>query len=129
MKSYTVSPPPRTSSFSLAALFFLLALAAVLLAILLPALRTRAEQQIGGLKFAGAALGVGFFASVLGGMIGLFHYRRLRGLGWGVLTGLLTGICIGPVVLSHHYDQVVATCLGGSVLLVALAILYRLHES
>lgn len=129
MKPDRATPPPRTSSFSLAALFFLMACAAVLLAILLPALRTRVEQQIGGLAFAGAAFGVGVFASILGGMIGLFHYRRLRGLGWGVLTGLLTGICVGPVVLSQHYDQVMATCLGGSLLLVMLAILYRLYES
>jgi hypothetical protein len=129
MKTTTTSPPPRSSSFSLAALLFLLACAAVLLAILLPALQTQAEQQLGGITLVGTAAAVGLLASVLGGLIGLFHYRRLRGLGWGILTGLLTGICIGPVVLSDHYGQVVATCLGGSVFLVTLAIFYRLQES
>ena len=129
MNSKAPSTSARTSSFSLAALLFLLACAAVLLALLLPALQTWNEQQLGPYTFVSTALSVGAFASVLGGLIGLFHYRRLRGLGWGLLAGLGTGICVGPVVLSDHYGQVVVTCLGGSLLLLVLATVFRFQDS
>ncbi len=117
-----------TSSFSLAALFFLMACLAVLLAVLLPGVQALSERQVGVSQFVSSSLVVGAFASLLGGMVGLFHYRRLRGLGWGLLTGLVVGLCVGPVVLSRHFGQVVVASLGGSVLLLVLATAYRLQQ-
>ena len=116
------------SGFSLAALFFLMACMAVLMAVLLPGVQTLGEPQVGKMQFVASSLVVGAFASLLGGTVGLFHYRRLRGLGWGLLTGLVVGLCVGPVVLSRHFEQVVIACLGGSILLLILATVYRLQQ-
>ena len=74
------------------------------------------------------SVGVGLLGAVLGGLIGLFHYRRWHGLSYGLLTGFVVGACVGPVLTSQNYGQIVATCLGGSLLLVILASVYRLRE-
>ena len=118
----------RASSFSLSSLFFLIAGLAVLLAVSIPALQTLKQRQIRLEVFLSTALGVGCFAGMLGAMVGLFHYRRWRGLGWGFLTGLAIGALVGPLVWSQNYGQIVTTSLGGSCLLLILAVLFRAHD-
>lgn len=118
--------PTRNSSFSLVAIFYLTALICVLLAI---AVQATTPPRASPDRIAMEAAGTGILGGVLGGLIGLFHYRRLRGLSWGLLTGSVVGVCIGPVLSSRHYGQVMAACLGGSLLLVFLASVYRLNQN
>jgi F0F1-type ATP synthase assembly protein I len=101
---------------------------AVLLAISIPAVRTLTQHQVRARVFLEASLIVGGLTSILGALIGLFHYRRWRGLSWGLLVGAVIGVCVGPLVLSREYGQVVGSCLGGSLLLLILAVLFRARD-
>ena len=65
---------------------------------------------------------------ITGAFVGLFHYRRLLGVGLGILTGSVIGIIVGPVILSPNYSEIMATCLGGSVLLLVLGFVCRVLD-
>ena len=83
------------SGYPLSALFVLLAACAVVSALLAPVARALVAkvvtvEQVAVTSFVGLLL-----VGLVGGVIGLYHYRPLRGVGWGVLTGGIIGALIG----------------------------------
>jgi hypothetical protein len=107
------------TGYPLSALFVLLAACAVVSALLTPVVhavvaKTLTIEQVAVASFIGAIL-----VAKIGGVIGLYHYRPLRGAGWGVLTGGIIGTFIGPVVLAppEAMGQLVTVSIGGSIVL------------
>jgi len=63
---------------------------------------------------------------LLGAIIGLYHHRRARGFGWGILTGGGIGMVMGPVVLSPQSafpSLLTMSVAGATVILVVSAML------
>lgn len=97
----------------------LLAACAVVSALLAPVARAvvtkhATVEQVAFASFVGAIL-----VAVIGAVIGLYHYRPLRGAGWGALTGGLLGLLIGPVILAppEAIGTLVTVSIGGSIML------------
>jgi hypothetical protein len=107
------------SGYPLSALFVLVAACAVVSALLTPVVhavgaKVLTLEQVAGASFCGAIL-----VALGGGVIGLYHYRPLRGVGWGVLTGGIIGLLIGPVMLAppEAIGSLVTMSIGGSIVL------------
>ncbi|MCP4193487.1 MAG: hypothetical protein GY768_22975 [Planctomycetaceae bacterium] len=119
--------------FPLSVLFFLVTVAGVAVSLIAPAFA--AVPSFASLLSGDAAslpallawpAGFGLLGALLGCVIGLYHYRRRRGVGWGGLSGLLTGGCLGSVATIDDYDQLAATCIIGSLLLVGYGAFARI---
>ncbi|MBC8352994.1 MAG: hypothetical protein H8E66_13445 [Planctomycetes bacterium] len=107
------------SGYPLSALFVLLAACAVVSALLSPVAhavvaRTLTLGQVAAASIIGAIL-----VGLLGGVIGLYHYRPLRGVGWGVLCGGIIGTFVGPIMLApaEAIGPLVTMSIGGSIVL------------
>jgi FtsH-binding integral membrane protein len=126
----------RGQSFSLAALFLLVALCAILTAQLSPLIRewARGSSASGtvAFRFDPGELVAWTISSFLlgmfyGGVIGAYHYRRARGVTWGIVTGLLLGLVAGPIAYASTRMPVhtLVTAVGGAFILVGVATMYR----
>lgn len=118
----------RTHGYSLSFLFLLVAVCAVVVAVagtaLVP-LRLRPTDY----WVQPAAVTAAVIAAVLlGAVIGLHHYRRLRGLCWGVLTGLLVALVAAPLAVVPEFilPRLMGATLGGTVVLLFVAAVVRL---
>ena len=67
---------------------------------------------------------------VLGAVVGLYHYRRLRGVLWGALTGGMIGLIAGPVALApaSAFPSLMSISTSGAVVLVLIGAGFRLVE-
>ncbi len=64
---------------------------------------------------------------LMGAVIGLYHHRPGRGLGWGILVGGGIGMVMGPVVLTPQdaFSSLLTMSIGGAVALLAVAAIFR----
>ena len=121
----TTAGVPSPGGYPLAAIFLLIALVAVLMSQLgwLVASKSFDGQALLVAAIFGAGSGV-----VYGFFIGLYHYRLSRGLVIGAFTGLLVGALTSPVFVVAVSDpwKALSSSIGGSIVLVGLAVAYRL---
>lgn len=105
------------TGYPLGALFVLLAACAVVSALLSPVARAAVEGDLPLIQILVASLVGLAVLGILGGVIGLYHYRPIRGAGWGMLTGGAIGVLIGPLMLAppEALGSLVTVSLGGSV--------------
>ena len=136
----------RSRAYPLSLLFLLVAACAVVAALggkgflfLLEATRvvTSAWPYVGSAAASGGAMDEGvhlmiaigtvLVATLLGAIVGLHHYRKLRGLVWGTVTGLVLGLLAAPlaVVPQSSLSHLVAATLGGSCILLFVALATR----
>lgn len=114
-------------SYPLSALFLLMAACAVVAAMAAPLARTIDEGKVEILVVVEAsACGAGL-VMLLGAVVGLYHHRRARGLGWGILTGGGIGMIMGPVVLSPQsaFPSLLTMSVGGAAALLAVSAMLR----
>ncbi len=107
------------TGYPLSALFVLLAACAVVSALLAPVAQAVVAKELTIKQVAIASLVGAILVSLVGTVIGIYHYRPLRGALWGVLTGGLIGTFIGPVILAppEATGQLVTVSIGGSIVL------------
>lgn len=126
MKTTQTSDRGVRKGYPLSVLFVLLAVCAVVSALLAPVAQAVVAhvltiEQVAMASFAGAIL-----VAIVGSVIGLYHYRPLRGVGWGVLTGGLVGAFTGPVVLAppESLGQLITVSIGGSIVLLITGVAF-----
>lgn len=119
------SPPRRV--YSLSVLFILVAACSIVAAFLAPVVRAISAGPIGVVEAAMATTAGGLAAACLGGIVGLYHYRRGRGFLWGTLTGLVLGSALGPISLAplEVVPTLFSLSLIGSAVLVGVAAFLR----
>jgi len=118
----------NNQSYPLSALFLLVAACAVVCALLTPLGRAMVSGHVGGDDTAIASVCGAFLSMMLGALIGLYHYRPFRGLAWGLLTGGVIGMFVGPVILAppESMSSLLAISLGGAIVLVLTGAFFRL---
>jgi hypothetical protein len=106
-------------SYPLSALFVLVAACAVVSALLAPAVRAVVNGDAGVVEAITSSVGGAFCAMAIGAVIGLYHHRQLRGLGWGTLTGGIIGMLVGPMILSptDAFGTLITMSVGGALIL------------
>ena len=115
-----------TTSYPLSAVFYIVAVAAILFSLVAPIFVVGGNIDYGDLVAWMIVLAIlGMF---LGALIGLYHYRRRRGVGWGMLVGIFTGAFLGPIVVADNFEQVTMSCLIGSGILVLLTAFIRISS-
>lgn len=114
------------SGYPLSALFVLVAACAVVSALLSPVVHAVIAKVLTLEQVAGASVGGAVIVAIIGGVIGLYHYRPLRGVGWGVLTGGVLGMLIGPVMLAppEAIGPLVTMSIGGSIVLLLTGVAF-----
>ncbi len=107
------------SGYPLGALFVLLAACAVVSALLSPVAHAVVDGNIPLSQLVWSCLIGGIVLAMIGAVIGLYHYRPVRGFGWGVLTGGALGLLLGPLMLAppESLGSLVTVSLGGSIVL------------
>ncbi|MCA9145835.1 MAG: hypothetical protein KDB05_23745 [Planctomycetales bacterium] len=107
------------SGYPLSALFVLIAACAVVSALLSPVVHAVIAKLLTIEQVVGASIGGAVIVAIIGSVIGLYHYRPLRGIGWGVVTGGVIGMLIGPVMLAppEAIGPLVTMSIGGSIVL------------
>ena len=107
------------TGYPLSALFVILAACAVVSALLTPVARAVVIGELTLAQVVGASIVAAILVAMIGGVIGLYHYRPLRGAGWGVLTGGVIGLLIGPLMLAppEAITEVVTVSIVGSIVL------------
>jgi F0F1-type ATP synthase assembly protein I len=118
--------PRKSGGYPLVALFLVISACGIVAALLGPAARAMSEGRIG-LQTAVYSVFLGMLAVMLvGGVVGLFHYRRLRGLVWGLITGAVLGMFAGPLVLAprESFGAVVSLSFGGAVVIVLISLAF-----
>jgi len=115
--------PAVRRSYPLGALFVLVAAAGVISALLSPVVRAVVAGQVGFVEAVSASVGGALCGMVLGAVVGLYHYRLLRGLAWGTLTGGVIGMLVGPVVLApgHAFGSLMTVSVTGAAALLISA--------
>ncbi len=124
---FSASSPSRTKTewrhkrnYGLVGLFYATTVAAVLLATAATSSRS-AYDSVASLSWAVA--GTGLCGGILGAIVGLFHFRRIRGFIVGTLTGTFIGGTIGPALASEDFAAVSVASLGGSALLIVTGLI------
>jgi hypothetical protein len=125
-----MQPPSvtRTGGYPLIALFLVITACGIIAALIGPAARAVSDGRVG----VGDAIYASLISTVLvmltGGVVGMFHYRRMRGLGWGLVTGAVIGMFVGPLMLAPHeaFGSVVSLSLGGAAVIVLISLAFRI---
>jgi len=109
-------------TYPLSALFVLMAACGVVTALLTPVVRGVVAGDVGLAETLGSSLGGALVIMVLSGVLGLYHYRPVRGFLWGIITGGTIGMIVGPVVVApaKSFPSLIATSLLGAILLVVI---------
>ncbi len=115
--------------YSLGTLFLLIAACAVVIGMVTPVLR--GDAHVGAEELIGSSISCGIVSLIIGGLVGLFHYSRPRGVGWGVIVGGLIGLVCGPIMFvpPKEFSFFFSTAVGGAVLIVGVAAVIRLTSS
>ncbi len=123
----TSQPAGDVRSFPLSALFILMAACSVVAALVAPLSRAVGSGKVSLAAAAEASACGAVLVMLMGAVIGLYHHRPGRGLGWGIVTGGGIGMVMGPVVLSPQsaFPSLLTMSLGGAVALLAVAALFR----
>jgi len=115
-------------SYPLSTLFLLVTACAAMAAMiaLLVRLRERFGVGVGDAVTASVQCAVTFL--LVGTLVGCFHARRLRGMLWGTLSGLILGLLAGPALLlpSSQLPFVLLTSMVGAAALLAVSATIRL---
>ncbi|MBP88840.1 MAG: hypothetical protein CMJ64_19360 [Planctomycetaceae bacterium] len=113
-------------SYPLSALFVLVAACVVICALLTPVVRAVIESEIGGQDTAVASMGGSVVSMFVGAIIGLYHYRPFRGLTWGILTGGVIGMIVGPIILAppDSLGSLMTMSLGGALVLIVTGMIF-----
>ncbi|MFV1968234.1 MAG: hypothetical protein ACC628_22655 [Pirellulaceae bacterium] len=113
---------PGRRSYPLSALFVLMAACGVVAALVTPAVRSVVSGEVGLAELLGTSLGGSVAVMVLCGVLGLYHYRPVRGFLLGILTGGIIGMVVGPVMVApmKSFLSLVLTSLIGAILLVVM---------
>lgn len=116
--------------YPLIALFLILTACGVVAALVGPAMRGIFEGKIGAWNAAATIVASSVSIMVLGGIVGLFHFHRGRGLLWGLITGAAVGTFVGPIVIAPReaLGTIVGLSLGGSAIVVLVAAAYRMSS-
>jgi hypothetical protein len=117
------SPP---GSYTLSSQFLLIATLAVLLGMAAPILH-RMDNRLSVDRVLGATLACGFAFALIGACVGSLHYRRARGVAWGIITGGLLGVCTGPLAFLplENFAWLLVMAGVGVVLILGLATAIR----
>lgn len=120
------TPAPNHSGYPLSALFVVVTVCAILAAMLSPL----ARGQFDGTMLAGSTIGLGLLGLLAGFVVGATYPSRLTFIPLGSLSGLLLGLCLGPLVVLpvHSLATIFAACVGGAVAIVGVAVIVRLAE-
>ena len=118
--------PSSSRGYPLSALFLLVTAAGVVLAMVAPVVRGPREAGFG--EMLGAAIVGGVALSLLGSVLGLFHYSRWRGVLWGLLLGGVLGLFLGPMMFlpPTSLPLVLLNSLGGAVVIICVGAVARL---
>lgn len=117
-----------SGGYPLIALFLVITACGVVAALIGPAIRSVADGKIGVVD-ALLSAGIGsIVGTVIGGAVGVFHYRRARGFGWGLLVGAVIGLFAGPLVLvpRESFGTVVTLSFAGSVVILLISAAFRI---
>jgi hypothetical protein len=116
-----------TSGYPLVALFLLLTACGIIAALVGPAARAISAGEVGWDDALLAAILSSVGAAGLGAVIGMFHYRRGRGLLWGLLVGSVIGVFLGPLMLApaSSFGSVIALSFGGAAVIVLVMVMFH----
>jgi hypothetical protein len=110
-------------------LFLLVTASGVVLAMVAPMFR--GPPQAGLKELLIASLAGGVLLSLLGLLLGLFHYSRWRGVLSGVLLGGVLGLLLGPLVFASppSLPLVLLSAVGGAVVILGVGAVARLTSA
>lgn len=110
------------------ALFLVLTACGIVASLLGPSIRAIVEGKVGLRDAILSSVIASGMVMLIGGAVGLFHYRRARGVGWGLLTGAVIGLLIGPLVLAPReaLGTVIALTFGGAAVILLISVAFRL---
>ena len=124
-------PNGSSSAFTLRSALLILGVLGVIFRVLSPLVRAVVSDRVDVDNIA-IAMALGLFLSVVvGGTVGLFHHRR----GQGVLTGLIVGVFVGPLIGAATMVPARATgavflgAFGGSAVLLLFGAMSRLYST
>jgi peptidoglycan/LPS O-acetylase OafA/YrhL len=127
----SAAPSPATPGrgYPLSALFLLVTASGVVLAMVTPVFR--GPQEAGWTELLIASIAGGGLLSLVGLLLGLFHYSRWRGVLSGGLLGAVLGLLLGPLIFASpsSLPLVLLSSLGGAVVIVAVAAVARLTSA
>jgi len=88
----------------------------------------RGPQEAGWTELLIAAVAGGGVLSLLGLLLGLFHFSRWRGALAGVLLGGVLGLLLGPLIFAApaSLPLVLLSSLGGAIVILGVAVVARL---
>jgi hypothetical protein len=129
MSAANSNPSPPSRGYPLSALFLLVTASGVVLAMVTPVFR--GPQEAGWTELLIAAIAGGVLLSLVGLLLGLFHYSRWRGVLSGGLLGAVLGLLLGPLIFASpaSLPLVLASSLGGAVVIVVVAAVARLTSA
>jgi hypothetical protein len=122
-----ISNNSQRQSYPLAALFILIAACGILLALVVQVIRGVSVTRAGpGELVVAGALGT-CLGMILGMLVGIHHYQRLRGIAMGGLSGALIGAVAGLVIMipAENFAGLIAASLGGSLVLLLVGAVLR----
>ncbi|MCU0874975.1 MAG: hypothetical protein MUE50_21805 [Pirellulaceae bacterium] len=129
MSAANSNPSPPSRGYPLSALFLLVTASGVVLAMVTPVFR--GPQEAGWTELLIAAIAGGVALSLLGLVLGLFHYSRWRGVLSGMLLGGVLGLLLGPLIFASpaSLPLVLLSALGGAIVIVGVGAVARLTSA
>jgi hypothetical protein len=122
------STSPRTGGYPLIALFLVITACGIIAALIGPAARAVSDGRIGVRDAVLSSIISTVFVMLTGGIVGTFHYRRARGFCWGLITGAVIGVFVGPLVLAPRdaFGAVLALSFGGAAVIILISVAFRI---
>ncbi len=113
----------QKQTYPLYFLFVLVTICAVLMGMLVTVIPSLLSSSWGGVSIATSIVLTGLFTAVLGILIGLHHVNRSMGVMYGGSLGFVLGAGVSPLffVDEQHFGQLLATQIGGAILLLCVA--------
>ena len=129
MSAANSNPSSPSRGYPLSALFLLVTASGVVLAMVTPVFR--GPQETGWTELLIASIAGSVLLSLVGLLLGLFHYSRWRGALSGVLLGAVLGLLLGPLIFASpaSLPLVLLSSLGGAIVIVAVAAVARLTSA